>query len=254
LLKPGMNGEVEVLVNERLGVLTVPNGAVVEPRQAAPAAEVLGLDPNTLDMRGLFAGRGAGGQRGNRGNRPAGTEGPAQGGAERAATPSDTTASAPRGGARAAFANLSEEDRTKMGAIRTQLRDGEITQEEAQTQFTTIVGEEAAQTMARGGFGGRGNGQGRPGAEDADSQAAPGGGEVTGRPGVVFVVADDGTIEARGVTLGIGDYDQTEVMAGLEEGERVALIGAAQLQAQQADFLNRIRGRNSGPFGGGGRR
>ena len=42
LLKPGMNAEVEVLVDERLSALTVPNNAVVQPQEVAPAAEVLG--------------------------------------------------------------------------------------------------------------------------------------------------------------------------------------------------------------------
>ena len=71
LLKPGMNAEVEVLVAERLGVLTVPNGSVVEPRQLAPAAEVLGLDLESmnLDVRSAFGGRGSG-QRGGQGQRP----------------------------------------------------------------------------------------------------------------------------------------------------------------------------------------
>ena len=58
----------------------------------------------------------------------------------------------------------------------------------------------------------------------------------------------------RAVVMGLSDWDQTEIMSGLEEGERVAVIGAAQLQAQQQEFLNRIRERNSGPFGGGGPR
>ena len=50
LLKPGMNAEVEVLVNERTGALTVPNNAVVQPQELAPAAEVLGLDPQSVSI------------------------------------------------------------------------------------------------------------------------------------------------------------------------------------------------------------
>ena len=48
LLKPGMNAEVEVLVDERMAVVAVPNNAVVKPLEVAPAAEVLNLDPDAM--------------------------------------------------------------------------------------------------------------------------------------------------------------------------------------------------------------
>ena len=50
LLKPGMSAEVEVLIDERTNTLTVPNNAVVQPQEMAPAAEVLGLDPTTMSI------------------------------------------------------------------------------------------------------------------------------------------------------------------------------------------------------------
>ncbi|MYE70533.1 MAG: efflux RND transporter periplasmic adaptor subunit, partial [Gemmatimonadetes bacterium] len=50
LLKPGMNAEVEILIDERDNTLAVPNNAVVEPQQLAPAAEVLGLDPEATTI------------------------------------------------------------------------------------------------------------------------------------------------------------------------------------------------------------
>ena len=51
LLMPGMNAEVETLLVERPNVLVVPNNAVVQPTEVAPAAAVLGLDPEIeLDM------------------------------------------------------------------------------------------------------------------------------------------------------------------------------------------------------------
>ena len=56
ILKPGMNAEVEVLVDERLAALTVPNNAVVQPQELAPAAEVLGLDPQMMSIdRGVWS-------------------------------------------------------------------------------------------------------------------------------------------------------------------------------------------------------
>ncbi|NNM35278.1 MAG: efflux RND transporter periplasmic adaptor subunit, partial [Gemmatimonadetes bacterium] len=50
------------------------------------------------------------------------------------------------------------------------------------------------------------------------------------------------------VIMGLNDWDYAEILAGLEEGEELAQIGAAQLQAQQQDRLNRMRGRMGGPF------
>ena len=51
--------------------------------------------------------------------------------------------------------------------------------------------------------------------------------------------------------IGLNDWDFTEVVRGLEEGEQIAIVGAVQLRASQDEFLDRIRS-NSNPFGGGG--
>jgi hypothetical protein len=77
----------------------------------------------------------------------------------------------------------------------------------------------------------------------------------TPRPAVAFVVRADGTLEFRPVLIGVNDWDNTVVLAGLEEGERVALIGVAQLLAEQEDMRNRMSGRGMMPgIGGMGRR
>ena len=65
---------------------------------------------------------------------------------------------------------------------------------------------------------------------------------------MVFVVTPGSTIEPRMVRVGLNDWDNTQVVSGLEEGEQLAIIGAAQLQARQQEFLNRIRSRRGGPF------
>ena len=44
LLKPGMNAEVEVLIDEATDVLLVPNNAIVNTGDVGPAAMVLGLE------------------------------------------------------------------------------------------------------------------------------------------------------------------------------------------------------------------
>jgi HlyD family secretion protein len=73
--------------------------------------------------------------------------------------------------------------------------------------------------------------------------------------GVVFV-RNAATVEPRTVVLGLNDWDNTEVIRGVQSGEEIVLISVARLQQQQQDMLNRMRERNSGPFpgAGGGRR
>jgi HlyD family secretion protein len=64
------------------------------------------------------------------------------------------------------------------------------------------------------------------------------------------VVPEGGTPEPRLVQIGLNDWDNTQVVSGLEAGATVAVIGAAQLQAQQAEMLQRMRSRmGGGPLG-----
>ena len=70
LLKPGMNGEVTVLVERREDVLAVPNDAVRQTREAAATAKLVGLDPDSVvaavqeQMRAMGGGMGGGGGNG----------------------------------------------------------------------------------------------------------------------------------------------------------------------------------------------
>src|SRR5439155_929123 len=50
-LKPGMNSEVEIHVGDRRNVLAVPNAALRTPRDVASAAQVLGLDLQTVQQQ-----------------------------------------------------------------------------------------------------------------------------------------------------------------------------------------------------------
>lgn len=112
-------------------------------------------------------------------------------------------------------------------------------------QDTNRSGDEAV--AARGGGPGGPGGQGmraRPGARRA------GGGSGDTRPGVVFVMGPDGQLAPRPVLIGVNDWDASEILVGLEEGEQVALIGGAQLQARQQEQSERMRARMGGrlPF------
>ena len=241
LLKPGMNAEVVIEIDEARDVLMVQNNAIVSPENVGPAALALGLDLESIDMSqflgvggGTFA-RGGGGQR---------ADGPAQG--------QDGEADASRGqngsrnggggqgGGRNGFggqgAAASPETIQRMQALRAQVESGEISQDSMRA---------AVQAMGGGGaFNGR--------TGDAAARGA-GEGERETRPAAVFVVGADGTPQPRLIQMGIGDWDNTEVVSGVEEGDVLVIVGPAQLQAQQEAFLEQMRGRMSGanPFGGG---
>jgi len=86
--------------------------------------------------------------------------------------------------------------------------------------------------------------------EGGSFRGGMGGGRRRGttRPGIVFVPGQNGP-EPRMVMLGVNDWDYTEVVSGLKEGDKVFLMTAARLQQQQKDLQNRIRQR-TGDMGG----
>jgi HlyD family secretion protein len=100
-------------------------------------------------------------------------------------------------------------------------------------------------------------GPGRPGAGQG-SQAggrpafAQGGAPRAGggKRGVVFV-KKGATFEPRVVTVGLANFDVTEIVAGVQPGERVALVAAALQQQSRSEFQNRIRGMGMPGMGGG---
>jgi HlyD family secretion protein len=69
------------------------------------------------------------------------------------------------------------------------------------------------------------------------------------RPGIVFVPGASGP-EPRMVMLGVNDWDYTEVINGLKEGDKVFLMTAARLAQQQKEQADRMRQRSSGALGG----
>lgn len=248
LLKPGMNAEVEVLVDERIAALTVPNNAVVQPQEVAPAAEVLGLDPQSVAVN-----------RGAWGNLMA------QAAARAEIQPGRWMASmaggAPPGEAGSGGRGMAE--------IRSALESGEISPDSARALFSAMRqrggGPRAAE--APGSAASEENGDGaaeetqpergrfsgeRPGGQGdwgrglgGRTMPAMGGssGSPAFQPAVAFVVDEMGNIEVRPVVMGVSDWDYAEILAGLEDGEHLALIGAAQLQARQQERLNQMRGR-----------
>ena len=74
---------------------------------------------------------------------------------------------------------------------------------------------------------------------------------------MVFVKKDE-KYTPRVVRVGISDFDYTEILSGVNQGEQVALLGAALLQAQREQQQQRIRAGTGGglqqqtPAGGTG--
>lgn len=73
------------------------------------------------------------------------------------------------------------------------------------------------------------------------------------RPGVLFVEGAGGP-EARRVTLGVSDWEYTEVVQGVRPGEKVRLMSATRLKQEQEQMSERMRQRAGGGImpGGGG--
>jgi HlyD family secretion protein len=81
LLKPGMNGEVSVLIDERDGVLAIPNDAIKNPREAVATGAMLGMSADSVQAElkaqgfnagGAGRGRNGGGNGAGGGRRPGG--------------------------------------------------------------------------------------------------------------------------------------------------------------------------------------
>ncbi len=122
-----------------------------------------------------------------------------------------------------------------------------------------------------GGRNGAPGGAGRGGNAGRGGAMMGGGGQGGGglaarrnpqpaRQAVVFVVNDSGGYEPRMVRLGVSDFDYSEVVSGLQEGEMVASLAMAALQAareQRNARFNQMGGvpglqRQATPAGGAG--
>jgi HlyD family secretion protein len=74
----------------------------------------------------------------------------------------------------------------------------------------------------------------------AGGPGAGGFGGGSGGPMVVFVKKGD-KYTPQPVRVGISDFDYTEILSGVTQGEQVALLGAAVLQAQREQLQSRVR-------------
>jgi HlyD family secretion protein len=231
LLKPGMNAEVEVFIDEARDVLLVPNNAIVQTENVGPAAMALGLDVESLDLA-AFQGGG-----GRTFTARAGGEGPTEGGSGSGQRTGRNGGGAGAGRAgQNGGAQLGAEAQARVQELRDQVESGAISQDSLRAVMQGMRGQ--------GGAGGGGGFGGGAGGSDGSAPAT--------RPAAVFVLGPDGTPQPRLVQMGLGDWDNTQIVSGVEEGEELVIVTAAQQQAQQAAFLEQVRGRMGGqnPFGG----
>ena len=297
-LKPGMNGEVQVQIDQRSAVLSVPNDAVKNTREAIAMAPMLGLDPDSVQaqVRSQFGGRG--GRGGNAGNAPAGgrvtsspgevslipQQAPQQGGGSGRFQQIEVT-DKQCADVKTAMARKPDEAK-KLDGLRDRMRSGELDRDAMRAEQQKIYGaigvdpqvagacrmREMRSQGGGGNFGGgqlagRGNAASTPpngGTSNGDRTPQIAGGTSTqvappqlqlGNPergpsgrsirsGMVFVVKGEGkarTYEPRMVMLGAANFDYTEVVSGLEEGEQVAMLASLALQAQRQQQNDRMR-------------
>ena len=214
VLKPGMSADVSVLLAERPNAITLPNNAIVSFEEMAAAASVLGvpedrltLDPSTFqELRRELA----------------------MGGASADGGPTGAPAVSDSAGPAGPLAGQVRATREELQGLRERVQSGDISPEQIRAQIQA----------ARGGGGGGGgfiaiggpNGDAAGGAEDGGGRAARSNASAAatgGRPGIVFVEGPDGTLSPRPILVGVTDWSNSEILAGLEEGERVALIAVA---------------------------
>jgi len=236
LLKPGMNAEVTILVDEAMGVVLVPNGAIVQMSDVGPAAMALGLNVDDLDLSQFMraGGRGGFGMGRPEGGAPSGAEAaqrPAQ--PESGASPTPTREAETASGTEA---QAGGDFRSRFDSLRARVDRGEISQDSMRVIMTAM--REAGGSSFSGGAA----------QQPTDGSAPP----RQTRPAVVFLMNDAGVPEPVLIQVGLNDWDFTQAVSGIEEGAVLAVVGAAQLQAQQQEFLDRIRSRTGGsPFSGG---
>jgi len=288
LLRPGMNGEVSILIDRRENVLAVPNDAIRNLRESATAASALGLNPDSVQAQIRAQMASMGGGMGGQGGRPGAN-----------ATPSGGTANVSRGdvmlvseqgqdgqqpngrqmpdvsdkdcaAVKATFAKHPDAEQ-KLAGFRSRVQSGELdfqaVRAESQKIYESIGldprvagacrmrerqrasgdsgragGRQSANAGQRGGSGSQG---------DRGFVPEKGGGVSTpvqagefpsrrARPSLVFV-AENGVYKPRIIRLGVANFDYTEVLGGLKEGEQVALLAAAAMQAKREEQNNRIR-------------
>jgi len=261
LLMPGMNGEVSIETERRDNALAVSNDAVRSPNEAASVATLLGMNPDSVRAE-LASQRGSFGQRGQ-------NAGGAQNGAnaQTASQPNSAGNQGGRGGfnlpqvtdaqCQKVTADLAKHPdvQKQLADLREKMMNGELDRQAMQAESQKIYSAAGidAQVARACNFRQRQAGQGGGQAGGAQAGAASAGafqggqsGRARGRRGMVFTVKN-GKYTPKVVQLGVSNYDVSEVLSGLNDGDSVAILNVAAMQAQQQASLDQIRNRGGVP-------
>jgi len=250
-LLPGMNGEVSIITQQRRNVIAVPNDAVRSMKDAVDIGAELGISQDTMDALGVrrggggFGGGGGGGAAGGaggagggggaragggRGGRGGGAGGAGGGGFGGGITVPDSVCTG-------VMAKLNKVNaRALLDSVRAQTRAGTIDSATAHNKTEEIyksasVSADTARACLRAAFAGGGTG-------------------AIGAPVVAFVKTPTGW-SPRMVRLGVSDFDYTEVISGLKEGDEVGLLATIALQASRDRSSARARSMVGGALPGG---
>jgi HlyD family secretion protein len=213
LLKPGMNTEVEIHIGRRDSVLAIPNAALRTQRDVASAAQVLGLDPHTVEQQLAEAEKQAPQSDSGNGRTSLGASTP---GSDSTAKPGSTL-TMPNGRTINLPAGV---DAAQIKAIMDKRMKGE----------ELSAADRAVMQKAFAGMRGNGGGMRRNGNGDA---------ALNGGNYIVFVKR--GTeIKPVHITTGLTDLDYSEVTKGLEPTDSVLLLPSAGLIQSQQEFQQRV--------------
>jgi HlyD family secretion protein len=215
LLRPGMNADVEIVVGRESDVLSLPNSAVKMPDEARQLAVALDLE---MPEPGATP---PGGPPGGPGGDGAEAEGEAPGAADQA------------GGSGAAAAAEEEE---KIGGIpvsQLESRIRSMSDNERRDFFMNMSAGDRQRMMQLM--------QQRQQEQEQADRSNPG----RPRDAFVFVADAAGALTIHPITIGLSNYDFTQVLAGVEEGDVVVSIPLSIIQQRQ--LLDRIRSRSSIP-------
>jgi HlyD family secretion protein len=248
LLLPGMNGEVTMLVDERRDALAVPVDALRSVREMSVLAASLGLEADSL--RTLLRRGGAAGQAAATDAAVAASDGAAAASGRAAVAPGalrDSAFRRPGAGADSARAG-----RWRRGGG---FPGGQMDPERLARWRERMAARasDGASGPGEGGFGPppgtAGSGPSAAAGSSRSAGTAAGAASAAGRGSSriqVAVVKTAGGLEPRTVRVGISDYEYTEVLSGLEEGDVVLMLGLVELQRQRDQMVSRVRERVGG--------
>ncbi len=317
LLKPGMNGEVSVLINDLPDAIAVPNDAVRSVREASAIAVMLNTDPDSVnaEIKSQQGNRGSGGGGGTKTDSKTGAS---PGDVALDVIPQQEQQGGGRGnrvqvspaecGVITAAIDKKPKQKATLDSLRSQMmamRGAGGNMAPLRSQMNAIykaIGVDTtkagpcSRTHSQNGLGGNpaasGSASGSPSGQGATARMKGGGqsgsalragtpgqlqpsGDIPAQPqrrksGLVFVATDttNRRFAPRVIQLGQGNFDYTQVLSGLNEGDKVVMVSALMLQAQRQAQNDRTkaqmgvpglnpnanpggRGPGGGPGGGG---